>query len=652
MEKKFNLKCNPHLFTAWALIGLALVALPLRGFCQGNTDRRPEGVVEIRLANPLSPPSWALAERALIHANEEAAKAFAEKYVLPNGYLNHQPHWGGSDGPDDVMENFWNWPLLYAIGGCKEVLDLYRKIWEGHIRQYTTDSMLYREFIRAFDWEHNSEHYGGFINEGLADPTDRKFQERAVRFASFYTGEDPTAKNYDPVHKVIRSVLNGSRGPKLEVAAEYWYDKSASRHPGSKMTLENFFGDWTNVKGDIPMNLHATSLVSNAYLLTGEQKYKDWLVEYVGAWADRTKANKGNIPGNIGLNGKVGEHWDGKWWAGIMGWDWPFGGYQLMERGPRQAMLNAFLITDGNDRFLDTLRVQMGILLRNRLKHSNGHMLPPDRYNDEKGWYSPMWSVNYARALADIYLHSFKNEDWERIEETKSLPFTHDEGAQKNDYSHEYEWLAYLKGENPGYPDRILRLNLERIRRHVKRIREDNSDPATWRSDQAHDFLPLGMEGLFHLMTGTATPHWGSGLTFGELRYFDPVNDRAGIPAEVGALVEKIERDRIVLVLVNTNPAESRELLLQAGTYGQHMFTAVKFPATVPEPSPLVKNKGRVESFRASAGEPKESVQVEHRFLRVILEPGCGGRLELGVRRHVGRPRLVFPWHGDSVPVR
>ncbi len=81
------------------------------------------------------------------------------------------------------------------------------------------------------------------------------------------------------------------------------------------------------------------------------------------------------------------------------------------------------------------------------------------------------------------------------------------------------------------------------------------------------------------------------------------------------------------------------------------MFTAVKFPATVPEPSPLVENKGRVESFRTSAGEQKESVRVEHRFLRVILEPGCGGRLELGVRRHMGRPRLVCPWHGDSVPV-
>ena len=611
---------------------------------QGNMDPRPAGVAEIRLANPLSPPSWALAERALIRANEEAVKAFADKYVLSNGYLRHQPHWGGSDGPDDVMENFWNWPLLYALGGKPEVLRLYRKIWEGHIRQYSTEGMLHREFITAFDWEHNSEHYGGFINEGLADPADRKFQQRAIRFAGFYTGEDPSARNYDPVHKVIRSVLNGSRGPKLEAEAAYWYDKSVSR--------EDFFGAWTNVKGDIPMNLHATSLVANAYLLTGEPEYKEWLIEYVGAWVDRTKANGGRIPGNIGLTGKVGEHWDGKWWAGIMGWDWPFGGYQLMERGPRQAALNAFLITGGDDRFLDTLRVQMGILLRNRLEHANGHMLPPDRYNDEQGWYSPMWSVNYARALADIYLHSFKTEDWEKIEETESLPFTHDEGAQKNDYSHEYEWLAYLKGRHPGYPDRILRLNLERIRRHVKRVRADNSDPATWRSDQAHDFLPLGMEGLLQLMTGTATPHWGSGLTFGELRYFDPRNDRAGMPEDVAALVEKIEPDHLALVLVNTHQTEPREVLVQAGAYGQHTFTQVKFPVPAAEPPPLVDNKGRIESFRTDPGQAAESVEVNRHFFRVLLEPGCGGRLELGLQRHDRRPSLAFPWHGESVPVR
>ena len=41
---------------------------------------------------------------------------------------------------------------------------------------------------------------------------------RARRFAGFYMGEDPEAPNYDPTHKIIRSMQNGSRGPMLRKA--------------------------------------------------------------------------------------------------------------------------------------------------------------------------------------------------------------------------------------------------------------------------------------------------------------------------------------------------------------------------------------------------------------------------------------------------
>ena len=48
-------------------------------------------------------------------------------------------------------------------------------------------------------------------------------------------------------------------------------------------------------------------------MLTGEQKYKDWVVEYVNAWKERTAATGGNIPSNIGLDGKPGGEYGGKW---------------------------------------------------------------------------------------------------------------------------------------------------------------------------------------------------------------------------------------------------------------------------------------------------------------------------------------------------
>ena len=128
-----------------------------------------------------------LMERALLNENAHWMEAFAAKYVNPtNGYLEVVEHWGGADGPDDAMENFYNWPLVYVLGGPKRSLDLFRSVWEGHIRQYTQKGMYYREYITAFDWEHNGEGYEGFLMLPLADPGDPSTRERTLRFADFY----------------------------------------------------------------------------------------------------------------------------------------------------------------------------------------------------------------------------------------------------------------------------------------------------------------------------------------------------------------------------------------------------------------------------------------------------------------------------------
>ena len=47
------------------------------------------------------------------------------------------------------------------------------------------------------------------------------------------------------------------------------------------------------------------------------------MLEYVDAWRDRAAANGGNFPSNIGLDGKIGGEWNGKWYGGIFGWNSP-----------------------------------------------------------------------------------------------------------------------------------------------------------------------------------------------------------------------------------------------------------------------------------------------------------------------------------------
>ena len=92
------------------------------------------------------------------------------------------PRWGGDDGPDDAAENLLNWTMLHALGASDVVLELYKKGWEGHLRQYTEakttevpfarDGMYYKEFPVMFDWFHNGEGFSVFFLQGLSDPYD------------------------------------------------------------------------------------------------------------------------------------------------------------------------------------------------------------------------------------------------------------------------------------------------------------------------------------------------------------------------------------------------------------------------------------------------------------------------------------------------
>ena len=121
----------------------------------------------VRLETPLAPPGWALLERELLRANARACEEFFGRYFDDRGYLECVERWGGDDGPDDAIENVNDWPVLYALGGADSVLTLFKKAWEGHLRQYTEarttevpfarDGMYYKEFPVMFDWLHHGE---------------------------------------------------------------------------------------------------------------------------------------------------------------------------------------------------------------------------------------------------------------------------------------------------------------------------------------------------------------------------------------------------------------------------------------------------------------------------------------------------------------
>ena len=171
--------------------------------------------------------------------------------------------------------------------------------------------------------------------------------------------------------------------------------------------------------GDHPLNLAATNLALNAYMLTREPKYREWALEYVDAWKERIEANGGNIPTNIGLDGAIGGEYGGKWYKGTYGWNFTIFDGEIERIAHRNNFApgswpgfgNAYLLT-GDDGYIDTLRRQMDNLYAQK-KVVDGQLMIPQMYGDPRGykysgreeWYR--WTTNlFIDRLMEIYLWS------------------------------------------------------------------------------------------------------------------------------------------------------------------------------------------------------------------------------------------------------
>ena len=123
---------------------------------------------------------------------------------------------------------------------------------------------------------------------------------------------------------------------------------------------------------------------------------------------------------------------------------------------------------------------------------------------------------------------------------------------------------------------------------------------------------------LYFLMLGGIHPgHRGSPL-YAAVRYFARDAQRAGIPDDVAALVTGLTSESISLQLVNTSQTQSREVTIQAGSYGQHEFGHVTIGT--------------------------EEIECNSRYLTVILEPGCATNITATLDQYVNQPTMQFPW--------
>ncbi len=608
-----------------------------------QTQRTTTPVPRIEATQVVVPPNWALWERKLIDVMNRAAVAYVERYTRPDGTLIWRDVWPGMDGSDDAYESFYTFPLFYLLGGGEEVYRLARKEWEAITWQWTEYGQLYREFDAYYDWMHHGESNLFLYFLALCDPSDLKDRQRAARFAAFYTGEDPEAPNYDVERKMMRSPINGSRGPRLEISREDWsthrdvlrqFPKPFEDIPGVTGEQANFNDDETfthilalmnqrMAKGDVPLNLLATTQLAHAYLYTGEERYKTWILDYLAAWEERARANGGLIPDNIGPNGIIGECMDGKWWGGYYGYRWPRGIAVILE-AVVVAGMNATLLT-GDTKYLDLARAQLDMQWSRR-REEEGEWRVPHKHHD-CGWveYQPM---SPALPLQLWYL-SHAEEDLERV---LRIPdhgrWDRELTVNGNGWAPGIAWFRYLQGHAPDYPETILRATYREVARILEAIRNDREDPDVIYIQHWIAMNPVLCDALLQLTLGAPYPVYHGGLLHAQTLYFDPETRRPGLPEDTAALIEAVDQKGFRLQLVNLDPQSPRRVIIQAGAFGEHQFTAIK----------VVDSEDRQD--------------LDSRWFEVALGPGAGVTLNVECRRHVNTPRYQTPWSAQEPPVR
>ncbi len=582
----------------------------------------------VRVEDPRPAPGWAVLERHLIRVLDEAGETFVRTYANADGTLRWKERYeGGMNSSDDLYEAFRGLSLHYAMGGSKKLDALHRHVWEGITRQFTRYGNIYREFDGNWDWMHHGEGYTSFYTFGLADPGDAKFLERSRRFAAMYIGEDPEAANYDPEHNIIRAVMNGSRGPKMKWTVRDWIPTNANlayyHLPFDDLPGVDTPTGWINdeplavivrtmsermARGDVPINLTVTPLVADAYLYTGEEKYREWVVRYVRGWVERTRQNGGVTPDNVGLSGRVGEHLNGNWWGGYYGWYWPRGAMDIV-RAEVTAAKVALLLT-GQREWLELPRSQLDVLRRHG-RIQKGVYVIPERYG-RQGWhhYAPEPVYPYVW----LWAVSQDEQDWRHIERLSQNP----PGAAAGDF----EWAMFVRGRNPGYPAEALERDLKFVRERLRKILDEHGNPETWLDAHWAMRNPMATGALQRLTMGAVPVDRRGEMLHAQLRYFCAEQRRPGLPEGVAALVKRLLPDGVEVELVNTDLTARRRVIVQGGAYGEHVIV--------------------------SAG----ALRVDGPLFEADLAPGAGTTLEIRMRRYAGRPRYAFPWDrgGQGAP--
>ena len=617
-------------------------------------------------------PAWATLQRRLFTEIADAADPIRDTYTADDGSMLWPPadDYVGMDAVDDAYESFFNWPLCYVLGGDRALFDAAYEQWETITAQFagiptgTGRPQIVREYQQGHDWFHQSEGNLLFYHLCMAAPDDDRLRDLATRFAGFYLNEHPSVPDiYDVDQALVRCPMNGSSGPAYhnfsrEIPPAMYGAHSESRIPWAYEEWKERYGlPYYDLEGiddvadlrdedaarwmgeilrdrvahsDTPQNLPITTLLANAYLLTGADEYREWIATYVGAWIERAERNGGRLPDNVDHADVIGGTFDepGRWFGGWYGWTWPHGLRSIAPAVTGAAELATLVTGDrshlslarGVFDWLETEAIEEDG--QSKLPHRYGHAGPYPRSHGQTadpGWFD--YRPAPVESLSHLWHAGGTDADRDRFERLVPEPDPDAELERwlKHFGGNERAWLAYLQGDRPDYPTAVLEKDLAHVAERRALLETDDVDPADYDDYYFARRNPVTTEALVQLTTGAPQVVFNGGLTVATVRHFDPDRRRPGLPPDVAALVSELQSDLATLTLVNLAP-ERRALIVQAGGYGEHRFTRIERP-----------------------DRPTTSLDTDQ--LRIVLAGRSSLTCTLGLDRYVEDPTYAFPWH-------
>jgi hypothetical protein len=508
------------------------------GVCVEGTQPPVNPGETINVGQVSSIPSWASAELEMLDRYQVFIETFHDRFLVNEATGQtcvdtfYWYNW------DDILEGMERFTKFFLIHSDEDLRTQHAQIYK-YYHQYAIDQgwIVNGFYNNPYDAEHTVEAFGYLWGAMETSPEDTQLQQ--------WNQEASDA-----------------------LMSNTFYNSDTNLFRSAYLGMDRL-GGGANA-ADTSFNLAFTYPMFKAWLSTGNEIYRDWILDYTDNWAQIAVSNENLFPMQVDTTTReIGPFTGGDWWrfddsSQLTRFDYDFYGHNVVSRSLHGAVY-AQLLADPNQ---DSLAQA----LANHLRQFQSSALPEqpyDSYDPAQGGFFRGSSYRYMPALysashaalfststqqmIDDYVSAKNYCAASEREHVEWMEFTYQRGLSES--TAEYAFLG-------GASDANGRMNYML------------SQPLPTTGDELNDFSILfdGLQYIDGTLWSWSSIRNGAPST-SPIRYFGG-DGSMGLPEDVAALIRYYDGDSMELWIYNDN-SQSVEIILAAGHYGQNDFLTI-----------------------------------------------------------------------------